>query len=388
VNRSAEKLILLVGSNPLPNYLAAQLLKPKSLSFIYSPETEQVKNYLKKVLENMDSDIEEKGIADATDPKCVRGRVQECLGEGSRVHLHYSGGTKVMATHARMQFREAGYDDRHASYLDERRGVLRFDDGYEISLADHNLRLTMDLIVGLHGIERKDRGDSVEQAPTAEDAEKIAKNVFACTELARKLYDIHRENGKRVGLEKAKENPIPLSRFIPKDDEFSISNIPEADWNKRTYKKWLDFLGGGWLEQWVGEIIKGCLAGEGEVEIGVYFRRANGREFEIDVSVVRNHRFYLVSCTTDIKLTLCKSKLFEIAMRARQLGGDLARSALVCLLQGSNDKGAYVEQLRSDVADIWNAPNTPRGFGLDDLKEWAGIDSAPDCRTLREWFNS
>ena len=222
MNRSAEKLILLVGSNPLPNYLAAQLLKPKSLSFIYSPETEQVKNYLKKVLEYMVSDIEEKGIADATDPKCVRGRVQECLGEGSRVHLHYSGGTKVMATHARMQFREAGYDDRHASYLDERRGVLRFDDGYEISLADHNLRLTMDDIVGLHGIERKDRGDSVEQAPTAEDAEKIAKNVFACTELARKLYDIHRENGKRVGLEKAKENPIPLSRFIPKDDEFSI----------------------------------------------------------------------------------------------------------------------------------------------------------------------
>jgi len=66
----------------------------------------------------------------------------------------------------------------------------------------------------------------------------------------------------------------------------------------------------------------------------------------------------------------------------------LARSALVCLLHGSNDKGSYVDQLRNDVEDIWAASNTPQVFCLDDLKEWAGIDSKPNVGTLQKWLES
>ncbi len=37
--RRSDKLALLVGSNPLPNYVAATMLQPKEVVLLYSPET-------------------------------------------------------------------------------------------------------------------------------------------------------------------------------------------------------------------------------------------------------------------------------------------------------------------------------------------------------------
>ena len=125
-----------------------------------------------------------------------------------------------------------------------------------------------------------------------------------------------------------------------------------------------------------------------ETRQGVHCTLPSGREFEVDVVLVRGHRLFLISCTTDTTLAQCKSKLFEVAMRARQLGGDLARSALVCLIDGTNEKGPLVDQLRHDVAGVWEAPNTPRVFGAADLREWAGLHDEPDLRTLRDWLES
>jgi hypothetical protein len=97
---------------------------------------------------------------------------------------------------------------------------------------------------------------------------------------------------------------------------------------------------------------------------------------------------YVLSCTTDSKKARCKSKLFEVAMRARQMGGDLARSALVCFLDGGDASGPYVDQLRSDIASLWEAPNVPAVFGLADLREWAGVGGKPNFASLREWLES
>ena len=136
------------------------------------------------------------------------------------------------------------------------------------------------------------------------------------------------------------------------------------------------------METWCGELVRG-IAKSDEVSVGVNCVRKNGHKFEIDVALVRGHRLYVISCTTDTTLGLCKSKLFEVAMRARQLGGDLARFALVSLLHG-----AHIDQLKNDVADVWEAPNPPRAFGMDDLKEWAGIQGQPNTSSLMEWLDS
>ena len=381
--RICKQLFLLVGSNPLPNLLAAIILKPESICLFYSPETESVKNHLLDTLKSKVGmeNLSEKCIANATDPTAVR-QAFKLISDGA--HLHYTGGTKIMAAHARMAFGEAGGKEAQASYLDERNTVLRFDDGYAIDLSKKELKLTIDEILGLHGIIILPKGEQPKPEPTEHDVKRIVEGSMKDPELARKLYNIYREEGKPRSFNKAKQEPVKLEDFV---NDLSIQQLPEIGWTKNTYEKWCDFLGGGWLERWCCDLVRD-VAKESEVHVSVDCKRTNGRQFEIDVALVRGHRLYVISCTTDTKIRLCKSKLFEVSLRARQLGGDLARSALVCLLHGSNDKGSYVDQLRNDVEDIWAASNTPQVFCLDDLKEWAGIDSKPNVGTLQKWLES
>ena len=378
-----KQLLLLVGSNPLPNFLAALILKPESICLFYSPETEKVKNYLLEVLQAKVSKecLSEKCIANATDPSSVR---QAFNSISTDSHLHYTGGTKIMAAHARMAFRDSGGKDEQASYLDERNAVLRFDNGYEIPLSKQHLELTIDKILWLHGITIPSKGEPPKPEPTEQDVKRIVDGSMKAPDLAGKLYTLHLEEGKPRSFSKAKREPVKLEDFV---GDLSIQQLPENGWTENTYKKWCDFLGGEWLERWCGDLVQDVVK-ESEVHVSVDCNRSNGRQFEIDVALVRGHRLYVISCTTDTKIGLCKSKLFEVAMRARQLGGDLARCALVCLLHGSDKKGPFVDQLRSDVEDIWDAPNTPQVFGLDDLKEWAGIQGEPNVGTLQQWLES
>jgi hypothetical protein len=383
--KTCQHLLLLVGSNPLPNFLAVLILKPESICLFYSPETEQVKDNLRKIFmeANQDVYLKEICIEDATNTAKVRGAFASISNDA---HLHYTGGTKIMAAHARLAFRDVGGKDENASYLDERKAVLRFDNGYELDISKQVLKLTIDRIFGLHGIERiPKREQPILLYPTDKDAIGIADSVFEDPFLVHKLYTFNREGGKRCTYNKVKSAPKLLDHLVK---GLSIQQLPENDWNNPTYEKWCDFLEGGWLESWCSGFVQDIATGS-EVLVGVDCKRSKGRQFEIDIVLVRGHRIYVISCTTDTKIGLCKSKLFEIAMRARQLGGDLARSALVCLLHGSDSNGFFIDQLRNDIADIWDAPNTPEVFGLDDLKEWSGKNyGEPKVGSLQKWLDS
>jgi hypothetical protein len=391
--KTCKQLFLLIGSNPLPNFLAALILKPESISLFYSPETEGVKDYLRKTLKDRFGNVflSEKCIGDAADASKIRAAFSDEFPSFSNdAHLHYTGGTKIMAAHARMAFREIGGKDEQASYLDERKAVLRFDDGYEIPESKWDFKLKIYEILGLHGIivqpvkEVHQWPSAKQDVPSDGDVKKIAEAVINNPCLANRLYNINREGGDPRSFSDAKRCPVQIDDLV---SGMTIKQLPETAWNKDTYKKWYKFLDGGWLEHWCGDLVQD-LAMESEVHISVDCDRTNGRQFEIDVALVRGHRLYVISCTTDTKIGLCKSKMFEVAMRARQLGGDLARCALVSMLHGSDIKGPYIDQLRSDVADIWDASNTPRVFGLDDLREWMGIHGKPNVGTLQQWLES
>lgn len=85
----AEALALLVGGNPLPNYLAAEVLAGDPgwdrAIFFYTPETEAVMRRLEDALEPL-GPVEARFVADAGDPESVR-RAWERMSE--TVHLHY-----------------------------------------------------------------------------------------------------------------------------------------------------------------------------------------------------------------------------------------------------------------------------------------------------------
>lgn len=206
--RRADVLILLVGSNPLPNYLAALVLSPKQIFLFYSPETKMVKQSLQDTLRRRfpSLEMEERCIGDVTHAAEVREAFPPI--QRSKVHLHYTGGTKIMAAHARMAFRDAGGTDAQASYLNERRGVLRFDDGYELDLAKQTLGLTLEEILSLHAIQSSDNKPK-QNAPTEDDAKALAQAVFQDPSLAQELYQIHRdEKNKTLEFKKAKGNAV------------------------------------------------------------------------------------------------------------------------------------------------------------------------------------
>jgi hypothetical protein len=375
MTRTCKKLGLLVGSNPLPNYLAAMALKPAEVVLVYTSETQGPKNRLLEVFKSKGLNSREAHISDATDARVIR----EVCAALDYDHLHYSGGTKPMAAHARKAFMGG---EANVSYLDERRALLRFEDGCDEKLSKLDLGLTIKVLLSLHGLTDKPPNHHASGDPSPTDTSALAQSVLEDSTVARRLYE-HFCSGEQKNVTRAKEHPLICSEHELK---LTVSKVPDIDWNRTRYDAWKKFLTGGWLEHWTAEKIHSVL-NEAVLPIheGVECKRlqdGTGRTFEIDVALLFRQRLYVASCTTDATLGQCKSKLFEVAMRSRQMGGDLARCALVCLL-GRNDQ---VEALRSDIENLWDAPNPPRVFGLADLREWAGINTQPNLESLRRWL--
>ena len=106
-----EKVILLVGGNPLPNYVAALALKEKrgieKVHLLWTPEVEDVKKNLMLCLKERYGfgSLEETYIPDAGDASGIRSACEEIVRNS---HLHYTGGTNVMAAHIHAVWTEYG----------------------------------------------------------------------------------------------------------------------------------------------------------------------------------------------------------------------------------------------------------------------------------------
>ena len=317
-------------------------------------------------------------------------------GSPAEVWLNYTGGTKVMAAHARMAFLESKKDNKNASYLDEggkdQQPRLRFDDGAEKSLAEFScVPLNLQTILSLHGIQHTPR-EPKHPAPEPGDATEILCKVLQDVRLAASFYSESERLKKYNNPRQAVKNPFRADQHgltlsvpvFPVDEQLdALSNSEDREsW----FKQWYKFIGGEWLEEWVGEQTYALdLKPNPEIVVGVNARRGlTETDLEVDVAVVRGHRSYFISCTTDTTKSVCKSKLFEIAVRSRHLGGDLARAALICLAEDR-----VVSQLQEDIDDVWGASNTTKVFGLSDIRSWSDCgDKLPNRHSLKTWLES
>ncbi|MDY7006108.1 MAG: DUF1887 family CARF protein [Cyanobacteriota bacterium] len=96
--------------------------------------------------------------------------------------------------------------------------------------------------------------------------------------------------------------------------------------------EWLD---GTWLESYVLQEVQKIQNEFGikESMMSFHIKLKNFKDkdrFEFDVAFIKGYQLFVISCTTSNNKSLCKEKLFEAHLRARQLGGDEARVALVC----------------------------------------------------------
>lgn len=403
--RNSTLLILLVGSNPLPNYLSACALRPSRLALVYTKETEDAKKRLQaKLKEILDKDLEyiDALVQDAADATAVQRAIAPLLSGGTDSYgsrgemlLNYTGGTKVMAAHAHMAFLHHTNDKKNASYLDEggkgRQPRLRFDDGREKSLTDFpDFPLNLQTILSLHGIQCTARTPK-DPAPTEKDAREILCKVLQDVPLAAALYCERERLEEYSNPIKAVPEPFRADRYglalsQPIFPTEQLNGLGTRDSRESWFKQWCKFIGGEWLEECVGEQIRQLkLDPAPEITVGVNAcRGAKKTALEVDIAVVRGHRSYFISCTTDTTKSVCKSKLFEVAVRSRQLGGDLARASLVCLA----DDGV-VSKLQEDIDDVWGASNTTKIFGHSDVRSWSDCgDKPPNCHSLKTWLES
>jgi hypothetical protein len=326
-----SNLVLLIGSNPLPNYIAVSVFTPLKIFFVFSGDTIEPKKRLQDVLEQngyKKDSFEDIFVYDPADAKKIYDTYENKLPE--KFHLHYSGGTKPMSSQACLFFYNKCGDRKDASYLDEITGTIRLDDevgGDNLILDDYDLGLTLDLLLRLHGINNNKKYNRVK--PDVQQA----KRIFEC---------------------------------IKADGTFDGTSE-----DKKTFDQgiWLEILMEGFIDS---------LSLQGtNISQDLRCNISEEREFQIDVCVLRGHRLYLISCTQSKDVRVCKLKLFEATIRARQMGGDLARSALVCFLDDNQR-----DMVQRDLAKVWGQTNQPQVFGLPELKEWASDKKA----ILKEWL--
>ncbi|NCJ06438.1 DUF1887 family protein [Synechococcales cyanobacterium C] len=413
-----DSLFLLIGENPLPNYMATRLLLKGGGTpyLIYTTGTERPAQRLKKILDSELTGFQQAQLVPLeeyeSDAYQIQTRIQQALKElNGQVGLNYTGGTKAMAVHAyRAMFKEKG-QQAVFSYLDPRQLEMCVDreEGDRIRLKVHpeDLEVKIPKIFQIHGWQWLSDPD---YTPTSPEAASAFAQFHAYPELGKSWREwcntvLRKATRNRQGRwlkEKELKEVAPLSLEIPSDSEIgpkaSLKNyskiiaalkmlgcsdadntISLQEIQKAGFKdlsnlcKWLD---GEWLEdytlQQVQEVPKALKIYESAASFWIKDPASaeNRTKFQFDVAFTRGYQLFALSCTTIDEKPGCKQKLFESYIRARQLGGDEARVALVCC---ANKKDT--DALKTEITNVFksNPDSNTQGdskltvFGCEDL---------------------
>lgn len=393
-----DHLLLLVGANPLPNLVSALLLaKPQvegrgahtKIWLLHSdgqdgePSTIKAAQALEGVLRRKlpnPQDIRLHPI-----PSSSRAGIEKAIISISdqltgKVGLNYTGGTKPMAVHTyRTLERCLGKHTRLVcSYLDPRRLALRFDyveglDREIVSiLSDPTLRQVIDVslddLAALHGY-----------LPTTGEVWADPRSTPYLLDLIQAIAHVHSSiDGFEAWRCWLATNPFTDLPSVVKYPDLApvcaafdllcggvglaqaeqvackIKNNPTA--TLENCRKW--FIG-IWLEEYTlsaiqSSNIKPCGRGK------KYKPSRIAADFDLDVAALFGYQLFAMSCIATRERAKAKEHLFEIYVRARQLGGDEARIALVCCVDDPSS-------LRDELERTWDAEGKLTVFGRNDL---------------------
>ncbi len=374
-----DHLILLVGGNPLPNAVAGKLLaRPgATITLLHSQETavtaQRLANWLKQ-------NVQFKQVNEAS-PQSIQSGIQAQLKsvKAERVGLHYTGGTKAMAVHA---YRTVEKWERHQappvySYLDARTLSLIVDGVDNPFPLAGTVQLNLDDLLALHGWQLKNSPSTEPIMP--QFAQALLKlytdnNLTARQEWQKwkesELSQCRRSDRPDKWQSKTALNQITLDwpsapeltdvvtalqAELQQGDQLQVQTATKAGqrWGFQKPEdlcRWLD--GGYWLESCVLEALQ-KIAGTHRLHnlcTSIRIPTIGDKDFELDVVAIRDYQLYGFSCGTDTDSNggrgHLKLKLFEAYVRARQLGGDEARVALVC---AADDPEGLQAEMRRDL---------------------------------------
>jgi Domain of unknown function (DUF1887) len=365
-----DHLFLLIGENPLPNYVAAMLLLNKGGTpyLVHTTDTEPQAKRLQTILGNNtaqlvslnDYESDAYHIKEAIRPKL------EAIKDG-KIGLNYTGGTKAMAVHAYRTVFSKQHPDTVFSYLDPRKIEMCIDreDGERIhpKVKPDMLQVKLANFLQIHGLQDVNKKlEEVEKTFTKEaqlpelaaaiatvfkDESKVKQwfdwycNVF-CEEARKKRngnwgdWKSKSELAKlSIPLEKAPQEVITYLQgesLVTPDDKLSLQAVQQTGVFQEI-KHFCKYLDGLWLEHYVLQQVENIAEKNSIKDYGLNFKvplTGTQQGFEFDVAFTRGYQLFAISVSTTSKRDLCKVKLFEAYLRARQMGGDEARVALVC----------------------------------------------------------
>lgn len=392
-----EHLFLLVGNNPLPNYVAALLLRqPNTVFYLIHtsstfPIAEGLRNHLADLGERHETSLLQ---VDATDSELISNGIEAQLRKiplRATVGLNYTGGTKAMAVHA-YRILERKREDTVFTYLDAQTLSLFIAGNSEQVTRKISVRqlceIPLKTVMQLHGYTRYQS----ESAPNwnQTNRKKLVSTIATLT-INPESYKQWKEYTAQKPLDTLPDlNQWPaLSPFTEQvcsicgedADTLQLSLFLEVGKKSSSCRTWLQ---GGWLEEYTIDAID-SLKEVGELtDLGMNLRptkQGNDNLFELDIAAMRGYQFLALSCLASDDKFLCKDHLLEAYIRARQFGGEEAHAALICF-------SAKPDQLERMISESWLTQGHVKVFGREyllnlpaHLREWIqNIDAVANNR--------
>lgn len=362
---SFDTLIILIGTNPLPNFVVAQyfireLKGLKQIILIHS-ETTQTQRGTERYAERITELIKAKNpnskltfhkiaLSDVGDASLILLQLQESLREklksSSEIHLNYTGGTKSMGIQV-YRFLLNEFPNRSTfSYLDARTFTIVFDNSRRLNEdLREKVKFSTEDILYLHNYSR-DNG--YHQNPDLfKDAISKFRELIESGTLNTyfNVYDRSRfikDDKPITNLETlsrnltdftAKEPILSIVQLLP--EQYRIFN-PDGSFralnSKRDLRDSILFLDGTWLEYYVYGILKEYFKDQGIVvdfDLHINRKEWGSTNFQLDLLLIKGYQLVGISCTTSSSKKICKSKGFEIFLRTKQIGGEEAKAILV-----------------------------------------------------------
>lgn len=404
----SEHLLLLVGTNPLPDWVAAKLLLRDGgqLWLVHSGTTgkvaERVARYVYDEKNNEENKIRRPQYIPVTNPydsESVKTAIESALKNvrSDSIGLNYTGGTKVMAVHTHRAVTQAFPGKAILSYLEAARCMMHFEPvephyprGWEILVGMAEwVKLSLKELFVLHEEFRLANPENVVKAePVAEmllDVYQTYDGQSAWRKDCNTFLKRKDNPQKFKSATELKTQPISCARLYPHISEALIPGgstgtknlgavVSQPDRSFTDVEELAEWLDGKWLEHIVLDHLK---MRQADYQIHSFGRNINpflGRiDFEIDVAAMRGYQLHAISCYTGSVKATCKQKLFEVFTRARQLGGDEARAALVCCFDDPR-------KIEEEAGEVWDVVGRVKVFGRADLQKLG--------EQLKKWFDT
>ena len=365
-------LVLIIGTSPLPNYVVAKYFVDTNNSleriwFVHSDSNsnqsstrmyaENIELLLLKKCNNINANMFKyvpiKNIENMQEINNTLASLIQFESD-SKVHLNFTGGTKVMVVQAYNFINNLEeIEEKNFSYLSSRTFDLR-DGNQNIICKDLRpfIVTSIEDLISLHNYERANELDNFDfseatklfsQLITRNKLDSYYNNKIAWN---RGIFLVKKgnlaKNYAALNLDLIKrEQPrskqfLDIIKAMPKElriyDGHGIFVKPETDKNLETA---LGYLDGKWLEEYVYQTLKEHLKDHNNIYIDKNWEIKDpnwmNNKFEIDVIMIKGYQLFGISCTTlgGSNKAAIKNKGFEIILRSRQMGGDEAKAILI-----------------------------------------------------------